>query len=291
MKNKIFLFSLFFIFLLSLQFVKIAFGFSMGYHYDLIREVMRKEGLSKGAISVALAGNSYVDIFQEDVVEYVIDDDFCRVSKRLVDFLHFDNLYGKDVIDRYWRQLIFNTYNALREKVEKNDKLGALLIIGISSHIVQDFYAHSNWAELDLNTLSGIKDATYFDIMYRSYNTLDKAISNLKNLGGMYYGVSGLTTHWGKISHDILNKDHSGRPYFDWAYRSAYKGSLQWLRLIKKWIIKDFKKASFWNSLINYDFKEGNKKHLYTLTDFDEGTIRWLCTYGGAWKAPRIWGA
>ncbi|MGC9002753.1 MAG: hypothetical protein ACP5J9_07365 [Dictyoglomus sp.] len=35
MKNKLFIYSLFFILLLSLQLIKIAFGFSMGYHYTI----------------------------------------------------------------------------------------------------------------------------------------------------------------------------------------------------------------------------------------------------------------
>ncbi len=260
----------------------------MGYHYDLIREVMRKEGFEKDAFSVSLLGNSYVDIFQADEVEYVIDDDFCRVSKKLVDFLHFDELYNKDLIDAYFRQLIFNTYNAVYEKVSKNDKLGLFLIIGISMHIIQDFYAHSNWVELEINKYSNIKDATYFDILVRNPSSLDKAIQTNSNYGGTY-GKAGLFTHFTPVlSHDSLNKDHAGRPYFDWAYRSAYKASLEWLRLIKKWIL-DLRGEYYWKELLKYEFKEGSKKYLYTLTDFDEGTIRWLCTYGGAWKTPRRW--
>lgn len=288
--RRIIRFSFFFI-VLSIFLLEITFGFSMGYHYDLIREVMRGVGFNKDAFSLALVGNSYVDIFQEKAVEYVIDDDFCRVSKKLVDFLHFDNLYNEEVIERYWKQLIFNTYNAMKEKVNKNDKLGALLIIGISLHIVQDFYAHSNWVELNLSSYSKIKDATYFDVLKRAPNDLIKAIEDVKKRGGMYFNVNRLTTFWGKTNHDVLNKDHAGRPLFDSAYRTSYKASLEWLRLIKKWVTEDFNNSKFWNEILIYDFKEGNKKHLYTLTDFDEGTIRWLCTYGGAWKAPRIWGS
>jgi len=58
----------------------VGFAFSMGYHYDLIREVMRKEGFSRDAFCVALVANSYTDIFQEEAAEWVIDDDFCRTS-------------------------------------------------------------------------------------------------------------------------------------------------------------------------------------------------------------------
>jgi|YNPMSStandDraft_1061717.scaffolds.fasta_scaffold37315_2 hypothetical protein len=65
---------------LLLGLARVGFAFSMGYHYDLIREVMRKEGFSRDAFCVALVANSYTDIFQEEAAEWVIDDDFCRTS-------------------------------------------------------------------------------------------------------------------------------------------------------------------------------------------------------------------
>ncbi|WP_167481858.1 beta/gamma crystallin-related protein [Thermus caldilimi] len=259
-----------------------AYGLSMGYHYDLIREAMRQEGFGKDAFSIALAANSYTDLFQEQAVEWVIDDDFARASKQLVDFLHFDGLPEGQWINRYWRQLIHNTHAALTEKVRAQDRLGALMVMGVTLHVVQDFYAHSNWVELDLPRRSGIKDATYFDL---SPKQLEPLLS-----GSVVWGQNGLFTHWeGGLSHDALHKDHAGKPYFDQAYRCAYKASLQWLRLMRKWIVDDMRKPDFWNSLQGFQFT-GNRGHLYTLTNFDEGTIRWLSTYGGAWKTPRQWG-
>lgn len=214
-------------------------------------------------------------------MEWVIDDDFCRASRQLVDVLHFDGLKDSQQIDRYWRQLIHNTREALAERTRHNDKLGALLITGITLHVVQDFYAHANWAELDIPRRTGIKDATYFDV---SPTVLEQAIS-----GVTVYGRRGLFTHGaGGLEHGALHKDHAGRPYFDLAYRCAYRASLQWLRLIRKWIVDDLGRRDLWDELLRYQFT-GNRNHLYTLTSFDGGTIRWLCTYGGAWKTPRRW--
>jgi hypothetical protein len=276
-----FVFQWFFILGLLAQGLSHGYAFSMGYHYDLIREAMRQEGFGKDAFSVALAANSYTDIFQEEAVEWVIDDDFCRASKRLVDFLHFDSLKDQQQIDRYWRQLIHNAYNAVTQKAQANDRLGLLMIIGVTMHIVQDFYAHSNWVELDLPRHAGVKDATYFDVRPEVLGKATQATT--------VYGQRGLFTHGAiGISHDTLHKDHAGKPYFDWAYRCAYKASLQWLRLIRKWIVDDLRRPDLWNDLLRYQFT-GNRNHLYTLTNFDEGTIRWLCTYGGAWKTPRRW--
>ncbi|MDW8322402.1 MAG: HET-C-related protein [Armatimonadota bacterium] len=242
---------------------------------------MRREGFGKDALCVALAANSYTDIFQEEAVEWVIDDDFCEASKLLVEFLHFDGLPDKQTVDRYWRQLIHNTHGALAEKVRTNDRLGALMVMGITLHIVQDFYAHSNWVELDIPRRAGVRDATYFDL---SAERLEGLLP-----GAMVWARSGLFTHWaGGLSHDALHKDHAGKPYFDQAYRCAYKASLQWLRLMRKWVVDDLRRPDFWNELQRYQFT-GNRRHLYTLTEFDEGTIRWLCTYGGAWKTPHQW--
>lgn len=258
-----------------------AFGFSMGYHYDLIREALRREGFGRDAVCLALSANSYADLFQEEAVEWVIDGDFCEVSKLLVEFLHFDGLPDRDSVERYWQQLIENTHIALSERVRANDPLGTLMVIGITLHVLQDFYAHSNWVELDIPRRAKVKDATYFDIAPDQLETLLR--------GSSVWGKSGLFTHWGGgLSHDALHKDHAGKPYFDQAYRCAYKASLQWLRLVRKWIVEDLRRPDFWNSLQRYQFT-GNRSHLYTLTNFDEGTIRWLCTYGGAWKTPRRW--
>ncbi|BCW96147.1 MAG: hypothetical protein WHS44_08825 [Fimbriimonadales bacterium] len=270
--------------ILLLALPRLCWGFSMGYHYDLIRESMRREGFSRDAYCVALAANSYTDIFQRDAlgaVKLIIDDDFCGDSSRLIEVLHFDALKDRQQIDRYWRQLIHNTHRSIVEKANAGDQLGILMTVGITLHIVQDFYAHSNWTELDIPRRAGIKDATYFDL---SPAALDRAIS-----GSMVYGRRGLFTHGaGGIEHGALHKDHAGRPYFDSAYRCAYRASLQWLRLIRKWIVDDLRRADLWNSLLSYQYT-GNRGHLYTLTSFDEGTIRWLCTYGGAWKTPRRW--
>lgn len=84
------LFKLFLVNLLILSglilFSNRVMAYNMGYHYDLIREAMIKEGFDWDAYSIALAANSYVDIFQEESTEYLIDDTFCEKSKVLVVF-------------------------------------------------------------------------------------------------------------------------------------------------------------------------------------------------------------
>ena len=286
----------------------------MGYHYDLIREAARKQGLNRDAYCVMLAGNSYVDIFQATETEYVIDDDFCEVSKTLVECLHFDQIYDMEAADRYWRQLIQNTYDAVVYSIQRNDPCGFLLAVGTSLHILQDFYAHSNWAELDISRYTQKKDTTYFEATANPASTLivlGGAIEMDARLPYRRYDYdTGLFTHGsratmvceanGKIYtketaynvprsvHSSLNKDHNGKPYFPWACRCAYKASLQWLMLIEKWVKQDLNRPDFWDRVKNYSFP-GNKDHLYRLTNFDDGTIRWLCTYGGGWKCPRKW--
>ena len=52
-------------------------AFNMGYHYEMIREVGIKQGLSRDAWCVMLGGNSYIDLFQRSETEYIVDDDFC----------------------------------------------------------------------------------------------------------------------------------------------------------------------------------------------------------------------
>ncbi|MCX6086431.1 MAG: hypothetical protein NTW63_01580, partial [Caldiserica bacterium] len=222
-------------------------AFNMGYHYQMIRDALLKEGFNDDALKLVLLGNSYVDLFQTDATSNLLDDNFCERAKELVDVFHFDGLPNKDFIDVYYRRLLTNTYEEVRQLVSANDSQGdpsgLLLLVGITSHILEDFYAHSNWAELDIGSYVNLPDATYFDIFYRP-EILDEAISDNFALGLQRYGADyaedSLFTHtyapstlpqYQRPPHDILKKDYAGCPYFDWAYRSAYRATSQWVLL------------------------------------------------------------
>jgi hypothetical protein len=278
-------------------FVPKAGAFNMGYHYQIIRDALLKEGFNDDALKMVLLGNSYVDLFQEDATSNLLDNYFCERAKELVDVFHFDGLPNKDFINVYYKRLLTNTYEEVRQLVSANDPQGLLLLIGITSHILEDFYAHSNWAELDIGSYVNIPDATYFDIYYR-LEILDKAINDNSALGlqryGAEYSEESLFTHtyappnlpqYKRPSHDVLKKDYAGSPYFDWAYRSAYRATSQWVFLIKSWV----NNTALWSEVKAYSVPSSDKTSLVNATSFEGGLMYWLCTFGGAWTNPENW--
>lgn len=207
--------------------------------------------------------------------------------------LHFDQLYydpnnDQDLIKKYWQRLIANTYHAVREKVNRNDPMGLLMIMGITIHILNDFYAHSNWTELDLPTYTNQEDATYFDVIKDYPDKLEVAVNNYKQLPipkNTYGFYTNGNDYVPTPDHNSSCKDYAGTPYFDGSYRIAYRGTLEWIKLIEKWVCQDFNSPGFWSRLKTYDFiRPEGKTHLATLTSVDEGTIRWMMTAAKCWK-------
>lgn len=74
-------------------------------------------------------------------------------------FMHFDNLYG--ALDTNWKfndlfmKLLANTQSTIdnfygdRSQTEGIRKMGILMTLGSSLHMVQDFYSHSDWVHHD----------------------------------------------------------------------------------------------------------------------------------------------
>jgi hypothetical protein len=266
-------------------------AFSMRYHYDLIRGAMQYAGFSEDAIDLALASNAYTDIMQEpDPTEYVMDNDFVAKGAAIVDYLHCDQLYNKDMVDKYFRRLIYNMYKTLQVYLT-SDSERAMAALGTALHIIQDFYAHSNWADLGIESYAGIKDATFFDVMVNKPSAISLAGMQNKLMSPQLKEWQVYTNGNGNVptpNHDSSHKDNWGRNYFDWAFREAYKSSVEWVLLCKKWVCTDFGRPDIWASYSSLLFS-GNRDELHTLASYDEGTFRYLYTYAGSWSHKEKW--
>ena len=158
-----------------------AFAFDGGYHVELTRDAMQGSSYGQGAIEAAQVANWYDDGFEsakriisEDPTAFTIpldsiglgDISYPGVSdiwasrfgpsnlRDLSDvYLHFDQVANYDEVKTAWNRLIQNTHRAVLQAQADNDPLGYLTVMGATIHTVQDFYSHSNWAEL---TESGV---------------------------------------------------------------------------------------------------------------------------------------
>ena len=54
--------------------------------------------------------------------------------------------------------------------------------------------------------------------------------------------------------------------------------------MVRQHVQKLPKGTSFWASLASYKLPTSIADGVHTLVSFEEGTIRWMCTYGRCWE-------
>lgn len=288
---------------------------NLGYHFDLIREALLllseapvQPGTvattpSADALAAVLLGNSYTDLFQEENVERLADDTFCRLVKPIIECLHYDLLVGQPLVERYTRQLLANGLDHAARCCGSGDPLSFLIGLGVLLHIVQDLYAHSNWAELEVGRFTETRDPTLFDILANGPQPL--ALARAANAGLRIWrceGERGAARDHGFYSHgnkdgtvpvprhDWMKKDFCGEPHFEWGYRAAFRASVQCLVMVRAHLRTLPGGAEFWAGLAHYKLPGDVGGEVRRAVSFEEGTVRWMTTYGGAWKRGVRWG-
>lgn len=228
-----------------------ALAFDSGPHHYITGDAMRAEGFSEDAIQVAQLANWLTDIY--NFPQIAAFGRFDASAKRSAAVLHFDygttlvidgsvaHLTSTKAIEMEWDRLMRATREAALEAARRGDTIGLLTVIGISTHEVEDFYAHTNWVEPKGNrsvngfdgpgfggSASAPSNPTFFDL-----SSSERAALHI------YTGVPGATVPHGSWSCDpraCLNKDWPGRPYYARAYESAYFATRQWLQAIAAWL-------------------------------------------------------
>jgi hypothetical protein len=109
-----------------------------GHHFDLCEEVLAESGFGQAARDAVKIENWLTDYFAESPTS-AFKADFEK--------LHFDNLFSTAAIANYWGNLTVNTRAAAHLAAAQHDVIKLLAVLGITLHVVQDFYTHSNWAE------------------------------------------------------------------------------------------------------------------------------------------------
>lgn len=229
-----------------------ALAFDTGYHFDLTRDVLLREGFKGDSIDVVQVMNYYADGFgsANQVINngwvkfFNIDDNWAKIygpaeCRTLSEkYLHFGHYNNRQELEKAWERLIKGTYNAVREAQKKDDPLGLLAVLGMSLHQVQDFYAHSDWSVQYKD-----RDATWFDFLRD-----DKEV---KTAG-------------------ITEKDHAGIILFPNAYREAFYATWQWVRLVEKWV-----SSVFWEKAKNIVAPGIEKEKKY---------VTYISWYSSYWK-------
>jgi len=237
-----------------------GYAFDTGYHFDLTRDAFLELGVPGNADSLTICqvANYYCDGFES--AKAVLSRDDTAIIHGLWDmiygpaeirdlsdtYMHFDALNGDADVARAWNRLLVNTYQAAQKARRDNDIRGFLMLTGMTSHMVQDFYAHANWAEQ--RDWGG--DATWFDVAPAA-----------RAHAGIY-----------TRNHEHLNRDYAGRPFFEKSYRLAYYATVQWLSALR-----DAVGADFWNrAMADRDSGLNGERNF----------VKYLSWYTGHWKGP-----
>lgn len=221
-----------------------AHAFDTGHHSDLTREAMAPEGFGDAPIRVVQLQNWLVDYYSNRPLG----------PKDQANTLHFDNLFTADQLRNYMGRFKNNTKSLIQQAARNRDPVKVLTVMGMTLHAVQDFYSHSNWAELHARTAGG---------PYRTETWWGGALpSGLYTArAGHYSGPtppSYVQPHGGYTSG--LNHDSYNRPRWDEAYVFAYVGSREWVRALGNWVNEA--NPGFWNTVKAYNPAGGDKSDL-----------------------------
>ena len=184
-------------------------------------------------------------------------------SSRMIDegynYVHFDALWDIDQVTHNWDLLEKNTLAAIKKASQIKGpsdsfrKIAELTALAASMHMVQDFYAHSNWVNTFIQP--GKEEVPiWFDIPRAERNKLSIHT-------GMY--PDDLTDKPPPHeNHAVLNKDSSSRTLNPAAVDAATRASTDW---IKRLMADD--PSLPWDEMKSYSIKDDlvMKRYLYEL--------------------------
>jgi hypothetical protein len=165
----------------------------------------------------ALGGGKILDA---QALDWVTSANVASDLDQLSSERHFDNIDNRQKLCKLW-QKGFNTYmeKAMALSAPKDgpvifpkDRKGALSAFGQASHAMADFYAHSNWVELNLAQGETEKLAPLFGLECSPEDFPEGLQSGYYNI---IYGLKGCPLKDGMFQppdgfgqcHETLNKD------------------------------------------------------------------------------------
>lgn len=247
-----------------------AQAFDTASHNDITVDVLRSEGFGKRATDVARVNNWFPDLyFQADnvpssghagIVKTLVGLGFIRNERwpqALIDAakrLHFDFMPGRVPaldstagVEAEWDRLRRATFAVVRSAAARGNVEELLAAIGMTTHQVQDFYAHTNWVE-PASPPAGDGPGwlargqgnvpTWFDVPKAER---DKVLVTGDSAPGRR-GHGSWQADGNRNLETATGKDWPGRPLNAEAQMAAYFGTRQWVRAMRTWVADE----TFW---------------------------------------------
>ena len=257
-------------------------GFGTGPHYDLTRNVLAERNFRDGPIKIAQVENWLTDYYSTSPTR---GDEHREVLEKL----HFDNLYTPEQVNAYWSVFLRNLRGSTEKAARDNDLISMFVVLGIGIHAVQDFYSHSNWAELHPPRAKGeFRSETFLAEMSSPGAALPKDLRTGKYPDDRTSGpgvepIPAAAAVHGSYENG-LNKDYPTRPRWDEAYVFAYAATHEILDLMEMWA--ETIRPGFWKSLREYTVASAEVERLDRDLTAARNVSMWLDAKGqdGIWK-------
>ena len=202
-----------------------AWAFDTGPHANITEDSLQRLGFNRPAADAVQVANWLTDYYTSTPT--IGSGPKCDLEK-----LHFDDVFSNADIASYWTTLAANTKAAAQQAERDNDVVEFYTVLGMSLHVVQDYYTHSNWVEQ--NGASGpYKTTTWFETSSPPSGLFTGWYANCLNIPqGSHVPHGGYTSG--------LNHDSVVRPRFDRAYVYALAGSYEWAQNVLGWVSSGF---------------------------------------------------
>ncbi|HEY6236181.1 MAG TPA: HET-C-related protein [Candidatus Elarobacter sp.] len=202
-----------------------ALAFDTGPHAGITEDSLRRAGFNRPAADAVQVENWLTDYYTSTPT--IGSGPKCDLDK-----LHFDDVFSNADIAAYWTTLAANTKAAAQQAERDNDVVEFYTVLGMSLHVVQDYYTHSNWVEQ--NGASGpYKTTTWFETTSPPAGLFTGWYPNCLNIP-----LGSHVPHGGYTSG--LNHDSVVRPRYDRAYVYALAASYEWTQNVLGWVSGGF---------------------------------------------------
>jgi hypothetical protein len=203
-----------------------AVAFDTGAHSSLTVDALRQSGFSADAIDTTQIANWLTDYYTS---RPFVGADQCDLEK-----LHFDDVFSTVDVAQYWATFTTNTKSLVTSAVHENDVEKFLVVLGMSLHVVQDFYAHSNWVESRQQGIPPFahRSGTWFSVAPRPATIFTGWYDNC-----LHFPQGSHPAHGGYAGFppQAMNHDSYVRPNYTYAYVSAYAATHEWTENLLAW--------------------------------------------------------
>jgi hypothetical protein len=221
-----------------------AWAFDTAPHATITEQAMAMVGYNRPAADAVQVENWLTDYYTSS---HTFPGDACPLEK-----LHFDDVFTDSDVDAYWKTLLRNTLAAAVKAKKDNDSIEFYVVLGVSLHVVQDFYAHSNWVEASGFPGPGFDTTTYFQWRQAPHRWAHGDVIHTGWYDNcLHIPAAGHAPHGG-YSGPGMNHDSVVRPNYNRAYVYALAASYEWLQQVALAVSKEPGGAAFLTQAMNY---------------------------------------